>query len=185
VNHLEQNHPPHDGILAAARGLIMANTTAKPNRAWTVSADTETLAQILGRECDPLMDDWFALVQKPEELMAIPMSSAEGSGYFPQLVADVIARSHMDRLGEAPFSPAASHRGDLRRKQGYSVAMLVEESRILAVCLFTTLHKNNTRLDYALLLPDVVTIAEEVDAQLKQQILNYIAANSVIAQLVH
>jgi hypothetical protein len=90
----------------------------------------------------------------------------------------------MDRLGEAPISPAASHHGDLRRKQGYSVATLVEESRILQVCLFTTLHKNITRLDYVLLLPDVVTIADEVDAQLKQQ-TSYIAANSVRAQLVN
>jgi hypothetical protein len=63
-----------------------------------------------------------------------------------------------------PISVAASHHGDLRRKQGYSVAIVVEEARLLQVCLFNTLHKHTQQLDYKKLLPDVVTIADEVDA---------------------
>ena len=63
---------------------------------------------------------------------------------------------------------------------------MVEESRLLQVCLFTTLHKNTKHLDYYKLLPDVVTIADEVDAQLKQQMLRYMAANAVgIQSKVH
>lgn len=77
------------------------------------------------------------------------------------------------------FSAAASHHGDLRHKQGYTVAMVVEESRLLQVCLFTTLHKNTNRIEYSKLLPDVVTIADEVDAQLKQQMLRYMNAGGV------
>jgi hypothetical protein len=85
------------------------------------------------------------------------------------------------RCGRSPpISVAASHHGDLRRKQGYSVAMVVEESRLLQVCLFSTLHMNNKLLNYENLLPDVVTIGDEVDAQLKQQMLRYMAANAVI-----
>jgi len=57
--------------------------------------------------------------------------------------------------------------------------MVVEESRLLQACLFSTLHKNTTDLNYEKLLQDVVTIADEVDAQLKQQMLRYIAANAV------
>jgi hypothetical protein len=33
------------------------------------------------------------------------------------------------------------------------------------------------RLEFDLLLPDVVTIADEVDAQLKQQMLRFMAAD--------
>jgi hypothetical protein len=59
------------------------------------------------------------------------------------------------------------------------VAMVVEESRLLQVCLFTTLHKNTNRLEYSKLLPDVVIIADEVDAQLKQQMLRYMVVKAV------
>jgi hypothetical protein len=57
--------------------------------------------------------------------------------------------------------------------------MVVEESRILQVCLFTTLHKSASQLDFTKLLPDIVIIADEVDAQLKQQMLRYMAAKAV------
>jgi len=52
----------------------------------------------------------------------------------------------------------------------------VEESRLLQVSIFTMLHKNLKSLEISTLLPNVVTIADEVDAQLKQQVLRFMAA---------
>jgi hypothetical protein len=56
--------------------------------------------------------------------------------------------------------------------------MAVEESRLLQVTIFSTLHKNVNSLEFSALLPDVVTIADEVDAQLKQQMLRFMAADA-------
>jgi hypothetical protein len=69
---------------------------------------------------------------------------------------------------DAVASPAAVEHGKLRRTQGYTSAMLIHESRILEVTIFGTLHANLTQLDFNLLLPDVMTIADEVDSQLTQ-----------------
>jgi hypothetical protein len=63
--------------------------------------------------------------------------------------------------------------GELRFEQGYSPEMLVHESGILQVTLFGTLKDNVNALDFSLLLPDVMTIADEVDAQLTQAIGSY------------
>ena len=51
--------------------------------------------------------------------------------------------------------------------------MLIDESRILQVTIFGTLHKNVNALDFALLLPDVMIIADEVDAQLTQTVISF------------
>ena len=140
---------------------------------------TESVADILERELDALIHDWMQLVEKQDDLMAITLGYEDRTGHLPVLLREVIARLRLDAGTKAPISVAASHHGDLRRKQGYSVAMVVEESRLLQVCLFTTLHKNTNRLEYSKLLPDVVIIADEVDAQLKQQMLCYMVANAV------
>jgi hypothetical protein len=83
----------------------------------------------------------------------------------------------LDDRTRAPISEAAAHHGDLRSKQGYTVAMAVEESRLLQVSIFSTLHKYQEHLEFSTLLPDIVTIADEVDAQLKQQMLRFMAAD--------
>jgi hypothetical protein len=47
--------------------------------------------------------------------------------------------------------------------------MAVEESRLLQISISTMLHKNVKNLEFSTLLSNVVSIADEVDAQLKQQ----------------
>jgi hypothetical protein len=59
--------------------------------------------------------------------------------------------------------------------------MAVEQSRLLQVCIFTMLHKNVKHLEFSTLLPHVVTNADEVDAQLKQQMLQFMAADAAKA----
>jgi len=57
--------------------------------------------------------------------------------------------------------------------QGYTVPMVVEESRILQVSIFNTLQSNIGSVDFSTLLLDVMTIADEVDSQLKQAMLGF------------
>jgi hypothetical protein len=63
--------------------------------------------------------------------------------------------------------------------------MLIHESRILQVIIFGTLHKNLSLLDFGLPLPDVMTIADEVDSQLTQKLESFSnpAPNSTKAHL--
>jgi hypothetical protein len=57
--------------------------------------------------------------------------------------------------------------------------MAVEESRLLQVSIFSMLHKDVKSLDLSTVLPDIVTIADEVDAQLKQQMLRFMAGDAI------
>ena len=155
----------------------MTKTTVLPaggSKPPPASPGTERVADILEQELDPTIHAWIELVEKEPDLIRIPLNFEERTGHLPRLLHDVIARLRLDKGSKAPISIAAGHHGKLRLKQGYSAAMVVDESRILQVCIFTTLHRNEHRVKFSKLLPDVVTIADEVDAQLKQQILCFL-----------
>jgi hypothetical protein len=136
------------------------------------------VADILDRELQSVITDWLFRVEQEPDLKSIPLSFEDRTGHLPQLLHDVIARLRLDAGTKAPISKAAAHHGDLRRNQGYTVAMAVEESRLLQVTIFSMLHKNTNNLEFSKLLPDVVTIADEVDAQLKEQMLRFMAADA-------
>jgi len=136
---------------------------------------SESVPDILERELPAVIQEWLTRVEKEPDLKRLPLTYEERTGHLPQLLHDVIARLRMDEGTKAPISKAAAVHGNLRRKQGYTVAMAVEESRLLQVTIFSMLHKDVKRLDFNTLLPDVVTIADEVDAQLKQQMLRFMA----------
>src|ERR1700682_6122339 len=135
--------------------------TERSNDNGTRSEASESVAHILERKLDAVIHDWMTLVEKQEDLMSITLSYEDRTGHLPALLREVIVRLRLSAGTKAPISVAASHHGDLRRKQGYTVAMVVEESRLLQVCPFTTLHKNKNQIEYSKLLPDVVNIADE------------------------
>jgi hypothetical protein len=70
-------------------------------------------------------------------------------------------------------SIAAAEHGLDRRKQGYSAAMLVNESRMLEVSIFQTLQNYMANIDFSLVLAGVMIIADEVDSQLGQAMTTY------------
>ena len=86
---------------------------------------------------------------------------------------DVNERLRRNDDTKAAISEAAANHRDLRHKQGYPVEMLIEESHLLQVSIFTTLHNNVKNLEFSTLLPSVVTIADEVDAQLREQMKHF------------
>jgi hypothetical protein len=142
-------------------------TTDKPQ-----PTESESVAAILTRCKSSLINNWLARTKKTPQLNQLKLSDEERTGHLSRLVDDLVVRLDRPKLpdkdSDAIASPAAIEHGRLRRKQGYSSAMLIHESRILQVTIFGTLHENLSVLDFNLLLPDVMIIADEVDAQLTQ-----------------
>ncbi len=136
----------------------------------------ESVATILERETQSTIDSWLARVDKEPHGLSIPMGQAERSAYLPELFRDLITRLENPLpLGtRALVSSAAAKHGKLRRDQGYTPPMMVDESRMLQVSIFQTLQHNLTSVDFNLLLGDVMAIADEVDSQLAQQMASYI-----------
>jgi hypothetical protein len=141
----------------------------------------ESVADILERRLPAVIQEWLSRVEHEPDLMSIPLTYKDRTGHLPHLLEDVIRRLRLDEGSKAQISDAASLHGDLRSQQGYTVAMAVEESRLLQVSIFTTLHKSQKHLEFSAVLPAVVTIADEVDAQLKQQMLRFMAADKLRA----
>jgi CheY-like chemotaxis protein len=134
---------------------------------------TESVASILEHHVNATIQSWMELVESEEELTCIPLSFEDRTGHLPNLIADLIFRLRLPHAAEADASSAARAHGNLRRRQGYTAAMVVEESRILQVSIFSTLQNNLDRIDFSKVLVDVITIADEVDSQLKQAMLSY------------
>jgi DNA-binding response OmpR family regulator len=138
----------------------------------TVQTPKESVAGILQRCSSLIVEDWRARVKNNSDLSRVVLSDQERTGYLSKLIDDLIVRLRSPHItiqeGGFIVSPAAVAHGKLRRSQGYTSAMLVQDSRILQVTLFGTLQKNLKALDFSLLLLDVMTIADEVDSQLTQ-----------------
>ena len=158
-------------------GRLAELVRAKMNtRKPAVRLEKERVGVILQRCISGIVEDWLVRAKQSRELNHLPLNDSERTGHLPKLVEDLVVRlskPSSTKDGDAISSDAAIAHGQLRYLQGYTPAMLVHESRILQVTLFGTLQSNLSFLDFSLLLPDVMTIADEVDAQLTQSMDGY------------
>jgi DNA-binding transcriptional ArsR family regulator len=156
--------------LAAVAEIIQKKLS---NPSARMSMKKERVAAILERDAEPTIRDWMSKVERNEELSCVSLSYQERTGHLPLLLGDLVRRLRLAPNAKLPKSIAAREHGILRRKQGYTVAMAVEESRILQVSIFSTLQNNLRSVDFNSVLLDVMTIADEVDSQLKQAMLGF------------
>ena len=153
------------------------------NREVTSRRVVENVANILERDARPTIESWFLRVEHEPRVTAVPLNHAERCAHLPQMFRDLVSRLRYPLpLGtHALVSPAAAAHGLLRRQQGYTAAMMVEESRMLQVSIFQTLQNNLHRVDFSLLLMGVMAIADEVDSQLAQAMASYISESQIDA----
>jgi ActR/RegA family two-component response regulator len=138
-----------------------------------MAMDKERVAEILERDADSTIRNWISRVERNKELTTLSLNSRERAGHLPSLLGDLVRRLRLAPNTPIPNSSAAHEHGILRRKQGYTVPMIVEESRNLQVSIFNTLQKNLGTVDFSTVLLDVMTIADEVDSQLKQTVVGF------------
>jgi hypothetical protein len=143
----------------------------------------EDVASILEHETQSTIKDWLNSVQLDPQAIFVRMKEDERCAHLPQLFRDLVFRLRYPLpLGShALVSAAAAQHGLLRRKQGYTAAMMVEESRMLQVSIFQTLQNNLPKIDFSLLLVGVMAIADEIDSQLAQQMASYISESEIDA----
>jgi CheY-like chemotaxis protein len=162
-------------LIALIREKLQKNGERKTRTA-------ERVATILERDTPATIADWLARVERDNELTCVPLTTEQRTGHLPKLLQELVHRLRVPRnLGTKAVSPSAGHHGRIRRQQGYSIPMMIEESRILQVSIFQTLQNNLGTVDFSLLLMDVMTIADEVDSQLKQTISGFMRKEAEMA----
>jgi DNA-binding response OmpR family regulator len=158
---------PIPEMVALIRDRLEKRGTRLPSR-------TERVASILEREAVTTVAEWLCRVNEDSELTLIHLTDEQRTGHLPKLIRELIHRLRVPRdLGTKQVSEGAVLHGKVRHSQGYSISMIIEESRILQVSIFSTLRTNLNVVDFSLLLTDVMTIADEVDSQLKQTIVAF------------
>jgi hypothetical protein len=102
----------------------------------------------------------------------VALSDEARSNHLPKVLADLVLFLRTNRpIGVTDIaSYSAEKHGLLRYQQGYTAAMMVEESRMLQVSIFETLQENLPNIDFSVLLQGVMAIADEIDSQLSQAV---------------
>ena len=172
-------------ILAQADGVfVKPNDTGrlvelikeKMKTGATPACSISTIATILEEETQLTIKDWLIRVDANKHVITVDLDDTKRTSHLPELFKNLAfrLRNPLPQGSRASISPAAVAHGLMRREEGYTAAMMVEESRMLQLSVFQTLQNNLHRVNFSLLLIEVMAIADEIDSQLAQAMAAYV-----------
>jgi hypothetical protein len=88
----------------------------------------KSVATILEREVAATIKEWLRRVNLLPELIRVTLNDEGRAGHLPKLFHDLTCRLRLAKDAHLPISGDAIAHGQKRRDQGYSAALLVEES---------------------------------------------------------
>jgi ActR/RegA family two-component response regulator len=158
----------HDLIAAIRDRLKRRNSPSAPSC-------IKRLPEIIGASKETIVSEWLRDVEQVPGIAAIPLSRNERIDHLPALVDALIEpRQSLHWKADPHLLQAASMHGVLRRKQGYSVPLMLEEARILNAVVSDHARRNLLTVEISFLIPDLVEVADRTHYSAQQAVRGYL-----------
>jgi YesN/AraC family two-component response regulator len=128
-----------------------------------------------------IVERWLKELQDDLQLASINIPSEKLTDSLPQLVSDL---AQLVETGETQISVkslrnAAIH-GAARAKQGYTIPLLVTETRILNRVVGAVLQENLLSMNLSTLIPDALKVGEYLQAILEESVRAFQAQAGIL-----
>ena len=137
--------------------------------------ETKRLCEIISANISNITRDWLASVRKDPELARMRLSDAEYTDHVPQVLEAALKVSHGNTVTEADRRAARAH-GATRKKQGYTVPLVIRESRLLHDAIASCLQMNLLAVQISYLIMDLISIQSTKQALLEESVDAFLTA---------
>jgi len=127
---------------------------------------TERLNQVIAKNLENIIKAWYQAVEAHPEIKKIPLPREERIDDLPSVLDELVRP--MDPEVRAQSRSAAHKHGEKRRQQHYTIAMLLEETRILHRVVADCMQQHLLSIDISNLIPDLIEVHERL-----QRLLQY------------
>ncbi|HEV2397742.1 MAG TPA: response regulator [Candidatus Sulfotelmatobacter sp.] len=125
------------------------------------------LNDVIAEHKEDMINEWYRQVEKHPMIQTIPLPRDERVDDLPQ-VLDELVRPMDPNKKTTPRHRSASHEhGEKRRQQGYTISMLLEETRILNSVIANCMQSNLLQIDISNLIPDLIEVHDRMQRMLQ------------------
>jgi ActR/RegA family two-component response regulator len=133
------------------------------------------LPDIIEQNSEWILKHWLTAARKDSEIAAIPLTDSERQNHIPRLLQESLERARGRQLTPEDTDAAHLH-GHVRRKQGYSVPLVVREAKLLLRSLAECVQQNLLAIQVSYLIPDMVKVWETIETELESSVKAFLEA---------
>ena len=139
---------------------------------------TKRVWQVIDEERENIVREWVEKVEDMPEVASVPLSTAERSDHIPLVLDELVRMLRASKGSDASRKAlkASAKHGIERRKQGYTIPMLLEEGRVLRRVVFNAVQRNLLAMEISMLLTDVAQSEESICVQMNESVRAYLGS---------
>ncbi len=157
---------------ANVRELVRSLETKLSSPRNSHSITVQPLADFLSENLGEISERTLSVMKSDSSLVTISLSDEQRLDHVPGLLSGIIRQLRSDRPDEATkevLAEGARH-GMVRRRQGYSEDMLVNDIRALDVSIYDTVQNGLLKLDLSRLIPDLRHVNSTLNRHLQESL---------------
>ena len=131
------------------------------------------LTEIIAEHLPGITDEWLQLCRADPELAAIRISDAERSDHVPRVVQQALEIALGAGLSDKTATAARDH-GIVRNQQGFTVPLLIRETRLLQGIISHCVQANLLAIEISHLITDMISVNQTIQVLLEQSVVAFL-----------
>lgn len=145
-------------------------------------AQGKRASAVIRENTEAIIESCFRAIDRDPQIAWIDLPRSARIDHLPGLLRQLVNRldKSLDVNDKQEMESARAH-GKMRRQQGYSVPMIVEESRVFYRVIADTLHANLLDMDISSIIPDLEQISDNLNVMLAESLRSFLAGEQIAA----
>lgn len=136
------------------------------------------ISEIVRSNRKEMIQEWLEHLRMRESIFGMGLSDRELADGMPELLEELARRVENSSKRSSAAAKASNHHGSLRRKQGFTVLQMLEESRILRQVILRTVHIHLMEINLSYVFTDLSMMSDALDDQMEHSLTAYLQATA-------
>jgi ActR/RegA family two-component response regulator len=161
---------------------LLKTLRTKPERSRVCDPVCKRASTIIRENREAIIDNWVREIDRNQQLRQILLSRNARIDHLPSLLRQLANRidKNPDINDKQELESASAH-GKTRRRQGYTIPLIVQESRMLYRVIADTVQGNLTDMDISFIIPDLILISDNLNEMLAESLRSFLAGEEIAA----
>jgi two-component system, response regulator RegA len=160
--------------------LIRALRTTR-DRSHVLSAPGKHASTLIRENVQAIVDKWAKETEGDEELKKLRLARISRIDHLPALLRQLANRLDTPDISGTDEMESARAHGKERRRQGYSVPLIVAETRILYKVIADVVQTHLAEMDISSIVPDLIMISDNLNAMLVEALRSFLSVETAAA----
>jgi len=161
---------------------LLKTLRAAPQGSRAVNTPGKRVSTLIRERAEEIIEEWAEETERDQELKQRHLSRESRIDHLPGVLRQLANRLEKSPdVNDRQEMESAWEHGRMRRQQGYSIPLILAESRILYSTIANKVQDSLAEMDISSIIPDLILTSENLNVMLSESLRSFLPGEQIAA----